>query len=109
MHFILLVIAGLVLWHFLHGSLDLIKEKVICRNCGSVSKAKLVTVSNFFVEILLWCAGLFPGVIYTLWCRHTAYEACEKCSSRDIVPLDSPVGRSLAAQHAVDVAVMPAP
>jgi DNA-directed RNA polymerase subunit RPC12/RpoP len=107
MHFMLLLIAGIVLWYFLHGALDLIKENVICRNCGSVGKAKYVSVSNFFIEILLWCAGLVPGVIYTLWCRHTAYNACSKCGSRDIVPVDSPVGRALASQHAADVTTPP--
>ncbi len=99
MHVLLLMIAGLVLWPILHRRKGIIKGKVICRNCGSTDKAVIISPSNFTVELLLWCSGVLPGVIYTLWCNYVAYNACAKCASRDIVPIDSPVGRTLAMQH----------
>ena len=106
MHVILLIIAGLVLWPFLHRSKGGIKGKVICRNCGSAERPVIVSPSNFFIEVLLWCAGLVPGVLYTLWCSHVSYSACARCGARDIVPVDSPVGRKLTLQHSADVTPM---
>lgn len=102
MHVILLIVAGLVLWPILHVSKRL-KDKVICRNCGSIGRTVVISPSNFWVELLLWCSGLLPGVVYTLWCNHAAYNACARCHARDIVPVDSPVGQKLAAEHSTDV------
>ena len=103
MHFLLLIVLGLILWPIIHHSFKALKGNVICRNCGSIGKSVTISPRSLFLEIVLWCAGLFPGVIYSLWCAHVAYNACGKCHSRDIVPVNSPVGRKLAGDATIDV------
>ncbi len=104
MRFLWLLIAGLILWQILHKTIIRKNGKVVCRNCGTVEFPKTVSPRNVWVEVILWFSYLIPGVLYTLWCNHQTYDACNKCSSRDIVPLDSPIGRKLAAQQSpIDV------
>jgi hypothetical protein len=103
---LLYVIAVIALWVLLHRAKNLFKGKVVCRNCGSVARSAVKSPRSLFIEILLWFCGLIPGVLYTLWCNHETHEVCEKCGSRDIIPVDSPVGRQLAASMPVDVMPM---
>jgi len=105
-HFLLLLVLGLVLWPILHSVGRLTHQTVICRNCGTSARSVTVSPRQLLIELLLWFSGLIPGVIYTLWCNHVMYEACAKCKSRDIVPVDSPVGRKLAADTLTDVTPM---
>lgn len=97
MHLHLIFPLAVLLWIALRALGRLTHHKVICRNCGTQDRSVTISHRSLFLEILLWFAGLIPGVVYTLWCNHTAYEACAKCKSRDIVPVDTPVGRNLTA------------
>jgi hypothetical protein len=101
-----LIVAGIALWQVTHKFHAPDTHLFICRNCGSCDAPKTVSPRSIWIEIILWFSYLIPGVIYTLWCHYQTYIACNKCGSRDIVPLDSPVGRKLAGQAAQDVTPM---
>ena len=102
MNTLLLFIFAIILWQVLHKLGRLTREKSVCRNCGTVARSITLSPRSLFLEILLWFSGLIPGVVYTLWCNHQTHRACEKCRSRDIVPLDSPAGRKLAGATPTD-------
>lgn len=70
----------------------------ICTTCGSQGKPKKVIKGNLLIEIILWCFFLLPGLFYTLWRLSTREKVCSKCSSRNIVPIDSPIGKKLLTQ-----------
>lgn len=72
-------------------------SKMICAVCGSVSNPKTVTKGSIFIELVLWLCFIIPGVIYSIWRLTTRHEACRECGSKNIVPIDSPVGRKLVA------------
>ncbi len=69
-------------------------EKV-CKSCGFVGKPKTYTKGSIFIEIILWLFLIVPGLVYTIWRLTTREKVCPKCGSRDIIPLDSPVGQEL--------------
>lgn len=68
-----------------------------------------VTKGSLWIEILLWCALIVPGLVYALWRMRTRYEACPACGSKDMIPLGTPaarllVGRAEASDDASDEA-----
>jgi len=67
----------------------------ICTQCGSVGRTKTVTKGSIFIELILWLCLLVPGVIYSLWRLTTRHEACGKCGSSTLVPVDSPHGQMM--------------
>jgi len=69
---------------------------MICRDCGTVGKTHDITKGSIAIEIILWLCFLIPGLIYSMWRINSRYEACAVCNSVNLVPLDSPVGASLA-------------
>ncbi len=73
------------------------KQK-ICLNCGSSEGTKKVTSGSFFIEVILWCAGLVPGMIYTVWRSSTTIRVCSSCGSGKLVPLNSPMGKKLSRE-----------
>lgn len=66
----------------------------ICKDCGAVGDPKQVTKGSFFIEIVLWCFFLVPGLIYSIWRLSSRHEACKTCDSKAIVPLSSPLGKN---------------
>lgn len=65
-----------------------------CSNCGHVGAVKTITPGNFVTELLLWLfCGI--GIFYTVWRLISRHEGCEKCSSANLVPLDSIVGKQI--------------
>lgn len=53
------------------------------------------------VEVILWCLGLLPGFIYSIWRRTSTVLQCPTCSHKDtLVPLSSPLGQQLQARSA---------
>jgi hypothetical protein len=51
------------------------------------------------IELILWICFIVPGLIYSFWRLSSRYDACSCCGSTALVPVDSPVGRTLAHQH----------
>lgn len=78
--------------------------EVICGNCGHKGEPDRMTKGSFAVEVVLWLCFLVPGMIYTVWRLSTRYDACEKCKSRNLIPLESPRGRELLNQFRADYA-----
>jgi hypothetical protein len=68
---------------------------LICSNCGSQGKPKVITKGNILIEIILWCCILVPGLIYSIWRLSSRYKACPKCGSPNMIPLDSPKAKTL--------------
>lgn len=70
-----------------------------CKECGSISEPKTVTKGSIWIEVVLWLCFIIPGLIYSIWRHATRHDACRVCGSTSIVPLDTPVGRELAARN----------
>jgi len=58
-----------------------------------------VTKGSIWIEIVLWCMLLLPGLVYSLWRLTTRFDACRQCGQAGIVPISSPVGRRLLAEY----------
>lgn len=64
-----------------------------CKSCGYSGSTKRFMPGSIIIEIVMWCAFLIPGIIYTLW-RHSAeVKVCGKCGSKEVIPLDSPIAQ----------------
>jgi hypothetical protein len=75
----------------------------ICTSCGTVGEGRTITRGSVGIEIILWLCFILPGLIYSVW-RHTSqYTGCEVCGSKDMIPLDSPVGRRIVYQNSKQV------
>lgn len=73
-------------------------KNIACTHCGYTGKSKTLVRGNAGTEILLWFFFLVPGIIYSIWRSTGAYKACPLCKSADIVPIDSPRGKEIAAK-----------
>ena len=73
--------------------------EMICSKCGTAGKPKRETQGSILIEIILWLALLFPGLIYSVWRLTTRRDVCRACGSPELVPIGSPVGRELAAKY----------
>jgi len=67
----------------------------ICSNCGETGKTKTVVQGSFMIEVVLWCFGILPGVVYSLWRGTTRTKGCGSCGSSLMVSVDSPMGKKL--------------
>ena len=68
----------------------------VCKHCGTINRTPTLPGSGW-IELILWLAWLVPGLIYSIWRRGgRTPSACSACGRRELVPLDSPVGRGLA-------------
>lgn len=65
-------------------------KEMYCTRCGTVAKPKREMKGSFVMEVFLWLLLLVPGLLYSIWRLTTKYNACPKCLSDAIVPLDSP-------------------
>lgn len=74
-------------------------KPMVCATCGHLGKTTQVTRGSIWIEIILWCFFILPGVIYSLWRLTTRKQACTACHGEALVPPDSPVGRKLLAEH----------
>ncbi|GJQ57418.1 MAG: hypothetical protein SCALA701_02190 [Candidatus Scalindua sp.] len=70
-------------------------KEMICANCGHKGKDKTVTRGSILIEIILWCAFLVPGLIYSVWRLTTKYTACPECLTANMVQVNSPRGKKL--------------
>ncbi len=78
---------------------------VICGGCGNFGHARTVTPGSPVMSFVLFFAAIIPGIFYMLWRQTARHDECSVCSSRDIVPPDSPRGIELQERyHAPKVA-----
>jgi ribosomal protein L40E len=72
-------------------------ESMLCTQCGAVTTPRAVTPGSMLITLVLLVCIVVPGVIYMIW-RHTSrYAVCQKCGSKNLVPIDSPFGRDMIA------------
>lgn len=73
---------------------------LICKQCGTAHQGERVLPGNGWIEFVLYIAYVFPGIIYSIWRRSKKQTpTCAACGSRELVGLDTPVGRKLAREH----------
>lgn len=73
---------------------------VICAACGTRGTPATHTRGSFWLEVVLWLCFLVPGLIYSIWRLTSRQKVCRACGSTELVPVDSPRGRKLAAEFA---------
>lgn len=66
-------------------------KEMFCTACGSVATPKKITPGSFLIEVILWCAFLVPGIVYSIWRISSKYLACPKCKNKNMIPTDSPM------------------
>jgi len=71
------------------------KKQYICTTCKSVGTPKKVTPGSIWIEIILWVAFIFPGLLYSIWRLISKKEVCSQCGSSTLIPLDTPAGKEL--------------
>ena len=64
---------------------------MFCKNCGHTGKTVSNTPGNIAIEIVLWLCFIVPGLVYSIWRISNKKATCGKCSSKELVPTDSPV------------------
>lgn len=69
----------------------------ICKDCGTVAEPKRFTKGSIWIEIILWICFLVPGLIYSVWRLTSRYDGCRACESKNVVPVNSPLGAKLAS------------
>lgn len=72
------------------------KTKMICSRCGETGIPKAITKGSIWIELLLWCFFLIPGLIYSLWRMFSRYDGCQSCGSTELVTASSPRGKKVA-------------
>lgn len=74
-----------------------------CPRCGHVGAPDSHTPGSRFIELLLWLLFIVPGLIYSLWRFSAQREVCAKCGAAELLPLDTPRGRAVAAESGIVV------
>jgi len=74
-------------------------KELICVNCGTQGKPKIITKGSILIEIVLWICLIVPGIIYSLW-RHTSgrQPVCPSCGSPGMIPLGSPKAQAMLTE-----------
>lgn len=70
----------------------------VCKECGHVGGAGRASRGSIWIEVVLWLLILLPGIAYSIWRMTTKYNVCSICKSKNIIPVDSPLGKKLARQ-----------
>jgi hypothetical protein len=70
-------------------------SQLICSNCGTIGKPKTFTKGSILIEIFLWFCFLLPGLLYSIWRLTTRTKVCRSCGAKNMVPLNSPMGKKL--------------
>ena len=71
-----------------------------CTQCGKVGYPKSFTRGSWVIELVLWVALCFPGLIYSLWRITSRYQGCPSCGAPHMIPLDSPRAEGAVAPPA---------
>lgn len=93
MEFLALLLAAAVVW-FLYSKWRMESRPnggvVHCMTCGIDAVPKPETKGSLLIELILWLCFLIPGLIYSVWRATTKADVCQSCSSKQLVPMDSP-------------------
>jgi hypothetical protein len=68
---------------------------VVCTKCGTVGQPKMVAPGYAIITLILWCFFILPGLFYSIYRSLSRYPTCNVCKSRDVVGIDTPIGKSL--------------
>lgn len=79
---------------------SLLKEEVICKDCGFHASLSKTSPGNLLIEIILWLCFLIPGLIYSAWRFSSRAYQCPACSSWSIIPVATPIGQELVRKRA---------
>lgn len=71
----------------------------VCKQCGALDETRTETRGSIIIELILWLCFIVPGLVYSFWRLSTRREVCRCCGSADLVPADSPVGRTMVVKH----------
>ena len=73
------------------------KNRQICTQCHTVSSPEFTPRGSRWIELILWCCYLLPGLIYSIWRRagHKDNIVCPKCLGKTMIPVDTPRGQQL--------------
>jgi len=74
---------------------------MICQTCGTRGEPKTVTRGSIWIEIVLWLCLIVPGLIYSIWRLTTKQKACPSCGQVSMIPVNTPVGRTLVEKMRV--------
>lgn len=74
-----------------------VKSQYVCTVCGHIGWPKTKTKGSILVELLLWCAFIVPGLIYSIWRLTSRQKVCPKCSAPHMIPTNTPKGIELTA------------
>jgi hypothetical protein len=95
--FTVLIIALLFKEFSAKSSISSLTQKV-CKDCWTISnptKNKKLRGSPWITLILI-LFFIVPGIIYMIWRRgDIGNEICAKCRSKNLVPVDSPMGQKI--------------
>jgi hypothetical protein len=74
---------------------------VICPNCGFEGAPIALRPGSTGLEVLLWIAGLIPGLVYSVW-RATIERpvVCQRCTYPYVVPVGTREAERLRARFA---------
>lgn len=93
-------------------------SEMLCTRCGSIGRPKRHTPGSFLIELLLFLLTIASLIvspiygfvapvlffllfsIYGMWRLTARRRVCRICLAEALVPLDSPVGRSMTARKA---------
>ena len=59
----------------------------LCLRCDERGKMPITRPGSNALEVLLWVAGLVPGIVYNLWRNSGRSAQCGSCGSRDCIPV----------------------
>jgi len=74
-------------------------KKLICANCGSMRGFKKQMRGHFLITFILLMFFFIPGVIYGLWRMCGKTKVCKQCGSKNLIPIDTPVGQKLFTEY----------
>ncbi|MAQ77337.1 hypothetical protein CL684_02325 [Candidatus Campbellbacteria bacterium] len=74
------------------------RTKQVCTQCGNVGYPKSITKGNIGFELILWLLFIIPGLIYSIWRHTTTHKACRVCKNKNMIPVDSPMGKKKLAE-----------
>ena len=73
--------------------------EIVCTSCGYTGEPSTITQGSIFIELVLWLCFLIPGLIYSIWRHSSRYDGCPKCQQKNIIPIDSPMGRKFLKEN----------
>lgn len=72
------------------------KKQRICTHCFMVENG--TTPKSLCIEIILWCAFIIPGLVYSIWQLKKNGVRCRACGEDSMIPTNTPRGEKLLSQ-----------